>query len=146
MSSSPGRDLASESHRPEPPWPAHDPALAPRPVLLIVAEIGSCDLAAAARDAGGAFLVVVCQDDGQQPMDFAGRVIRRILALEQDRRTVGRTILLLGPGRDAEVAAARRLVARALTTHAVTAQGTPLDVEIVRERAAIALAPPPTGG
>jgi hypothetical protein len=93
-------------------------------VRLVVAEAGTIDLVAAANPTGedteGRQRVVVAQNAGEVPMAFATRVIRRILALEREERAISRTTRLLGSHLDAEVTAARRLVARALITHTVT--------------------------
>jgi hypothetical protein len=74
-----------------------------------------------AATAGSEQTLALAQRDGEAAAEFAGRVIRRIRALERSGQSVEQTLLLLGPRFEADSTAARLLIARALVTHSATA-------------------------
>jgi hypothetical protein len=126
-----GRSLsneASQATRVDQPHQLVAARRARRQVRLIVVELDAVGLLAGPSADGGEQTVLVAQNDGEQRMDFAARVVRRILALERDEREVSRVLLLLAPELDADVTGARLLIARALITHAATLQGGPAEV------------------
>jgi len=86
-------------------------------VRLIVVEQGTSALRGQAPPDGRDQTVLVVQDGGESTPVFALRIVRRILALEQDHRRIDRAVLLLAPRFDPEAMAARLLFARALMTH-----------------------------
>lgn len=86
-------------------------------VRLVVVEDGMSGLEAQAPADGREQTVRVAQNGGEATAHFALRIVRRILALEQDQRRIERAVLLLAPRFDPEATAARLLFARALMTH-----------------------------
>ncbi len=87
-------------------------------VQLVVVEDGANALADHALPDGTDQLVSIAQGGGERPLEFANRAIRRILALEDDHRSIVGTVLLLSPRFDAEATAARVALARKLRLHA----------------------------
>jgi hypothetical protein len=128
-----GTNLADEAGRTERVAPSHrflGGRRLTRQVRLIVVETGSTGALADASADDPDQTVLIAQNDGELRMEFAARVVRRILSLERDEREVAKTLLLLAPQFDDEATVARLLIARALITHAVTLQGGPAEVVV----------------
>jgi hypothetical protein len=128
-----GTNLSKEEGRADRAAPSHrflGARRVVRQVRLIVVETGSTGALAAAAADDGEQTVLVAQNDGEPRLEFAARVVRRILSLERDEREVSKTLLLLAPQFDDDVTVARLLIARALITHAVALRGGPAEVVI----------------
>jgi hypothetical protein len=102
-------------------------ALEPRPsvpcVRLVVVEDGANAAEDHAVPDGADDTVFIAQGGGERPMDFARRVIGRILAFEEGHRSIVSTIVLLSPRFDNEATAARIALAHELMRHAASALG-----------------------
>lgn len=87
-------------------------------VRFVVIEDGLRALGPYIKPDGGDETVILRQWNGERPLAFAHRAIRRIATIERSGGSVGRATLLMAPRTDHESAASRHLLARALAAHA----------------------------
>jgi hypothetical protein len=97
--------------------------LAANHVRLVVVEEGTAHLASHAPPDGSEQTLVLAPSPSERPLVLYTRAIRRMLALEQSKRSIRRVVMILAHRFDREAMNARLLMARTLISHATTRAG-----------------------
>jgi hypothetical protein len=92
-------------------------------VRLVVMEEGTARLESHAPPDGSEQTMVLAPSPGEGPLALSLRAIRRMLALEQSRRSIRLMVMILAHRFDREAMNARLLLARSLMAHAAPREG-----------------------
>jgi len=112
-------------------------AVDPGGLRLVVVEDGALGFESRVPPDDGEETLVIAQTSGELPANLVIRVASRIGALERSGRKIGRAILLVGNRQDAQVAAARWVIARALLSHLLARGGSELVLDADRAEGAV---------